>query len=373
MKINHEFEERRKEFEKTKVHDQAQKTFDVKPYYIEFRGLYIATLVSSYFFNVFSIITAFTFVYLFFYSISSSHIFSGLITVVPLFLLEYFKRGLLKNFFKNVKQFGKVKYALLSVCLLLSAMSVISSYFGGECLVEELSVEYQSTDVDTIQQVLSLQEQIAELRTEKKALEGQKNSQGKTYYKVLPSINRISEQIAALDEEILEIRKDNRNDERIEKKKHTNNISLKAEYFGIVAAISEVLYWICIWYIITYLYNSLTDFEEAEKTKTTNDKTTDTTSVSNDNVGVAPTNTTNVVKKETTSVVVDPRVSEIDKELKSIQKTRNTYNRRLKMSPPKVKKETYDKKMEELRNRETELKQEKAQIEKDSDFKMKIV
>ena len=171
LKTSDEYAAKRAEFEKSKIGKLAEKEFKVKPYSEKYKNRYYVTIITSYVFNVLSMITFFVLPYFFFLGITGDKIISSFITTVILFLLEYYKRDLSKDFFKEWKQFSVINKTCLSMVLLLTSLSVGGTYFGAKELVNQSSSEYVVINPDSLSNVIAIKEQIKAIRSDKEGLE----------------------------------------------------------------------------------------------------------------------------------------------------------------------------------------------------------
>ena len=105
--------------------------FKIKPYSQKYRNRNRGATGFSYIFNILSASSAFTFVCSFLASLfviflgEYSLMLGVPLTVIVLILLEMLKRDTAQDFFRDIKQLGKVNYKALSLIVFLVAVSAV--------------------------------------------------------------------------------------------------------------------------------------------------------------------------------------------------------------------------------------------------------
>lgn len=158
---SNEFEERSEDFFESRLYKRLLEKYEPKPYEKRFGMVRKISLVSSYFCNVFSILTASTFVFSFFFSVFLElpypAVWASVLTGFVLVLIEALQRILAPMFVKNTLQFGfKSSYfTTLTAIFSLSALSVYFSYNGGFDVVSTLTTppSYQAPELYDIEGV----------------------------------------------------------------------------------------------------------------------------------------------------------------------------------------------------------------------------
>lgn len=275
MKIESQniYEEKRKEFEQSRTAKKAAEFFAILPYAEKYKNRNLTALIASYVFNIVSISSAATLVYLFMLELTTkslgvyAHFVASPVTIVALVLIEVIKRDIAKDFFKDLVQLKKFNIRAFVLILAVGTGSAFISYDGGKMLVKETATGIQYVDADTLKDVILLREQITALRTDMEKLENQKNSQGQTLYKVIPSIASKDLAITNLETEIANISKEYRETNKKADKTHNKDTARKSENFAVVTVICELAYLFCIWYTIKYLFNSVAEFAETEESE----------------------------------------------------------------------------------------------------------
>lgn len=139
------FEEKAQNFENTKLSKRLTNKYKPKPFESKYKRIFYISLFTSYLCNLFSILTASTFVFTYIFSIVTELpypvIIASVFTLAVLVIIETLQRSLSPQFFKGILQYGyKLGSTVLVVFILsLSSLSVYFSYSGGYDLVNTLS------------------------------------------------------------------------------------------------------------------------------------------------------------------------------------------------------------------------------------------
>lgn len=157
------FEEKSKEFYESKLSERLSKKFTPKPFEVRFKGVYTISLFTSYLCNLFSILTASSFVFTYLFAVVSELPYPLLISVILtgslLIIIEALQRDLSPLLFRNTLQYGFKKGSLILVffILSLSSISIYFSYSGGYDLPELLSTPptYSSPTLSNIDNIKS--------------------------------------------------------------------------------------------------------------------------------------------------------------------------------------------------------------------------
>lgn len=250
------------EFQQTALFSRLEKKFQVKPYWKKYRLLRMVALVASYAFNGFSALTASALVYFFTASLSGHWLPAALATITALTLLEVSKRNVNGVLWRDLLQFKKVGASLAAVVVLLSALSVASSYFGAKRVIAEFTPPAQLEDVTekTAQitaQITAIDLQISDARATK--------WNGTTTTTSARTIEALTKQKTALFDELTRTRArtDQRND--TDEQQHVATTQLKAEYFAAVTLLLELLFILCAFYLEFYDFRSLAEFAKPDE------------------------------------------------------------------------------------------------------------
>lgn len=278
------FEEHFEKFSKTKLYEQLDKEFAVKPYYLKYQIHYWLSLGGSYFFNVFSALTASTLVLFFLKGMIHPAFVWGLAIVFLLFM-ESAKRLTLRSFFQDLFQFKKVRYGLLTVIVVLAALSVSFSYFGAKRFILNFTPPPVLTQDSLIQ---NQNTRLAEIKTEIDTLSLNKDKAGVVFWPSQKAINKLNAERLIIQEEInrLQKRQEGKNDntEAI----HKTETKLKAHHFGLITLCSELFFIFLGAYPRYYRWKSwaqfadLTEEEEEEPSSTDQQTPGDSTGPSSD-------------------------------------------------------------------------------------------
>lgn len=138
------YEEKSQEFFNSKLAKRLQDKYTPKPFEETYKPVYLIALIASYCCNLFSILTASTFVlsYLLsiFIEVPYPMVWAILFTGIVLIGIEALQRMLAPEFFKNLLQYGFRVSSLVMVTIIvtLSGASVFFSYSGGFDVVGKL-------------------------------------------------------------------------------------------------------------------------------------------------------------------------------------------------------------------------------------------
>lgn len=259
------------DFQKSTMFSRLVEKFEVKPYWKKYRLLRLVALVASYAFNVFSAVTAAALVYFFTLGLSGHWLPAGLATITALTLLEASKRNTNGLLWRDLLQFKKIGAGLAGTVLLLSVLSVASSYFGAKRVISEFTPPAQVVNVDSAAaqitaQIAAIDQQISEAR--------RTTWKGITTTTSARTIDKLTTQKTALLEELTRTRArvDQVNDTTTAA--HTTTTHLKAEYFGLITLLLELLFVLTAFYLEYYDFRSLAEFA------TPDDQQTDHTKIS---------------------------------------------------------------------------------------------
>jgi len=188
------------------VEQRLDGKFEHKPYHIEYKLLRLTALITSYFFNGFSALTAAALIFFFVQGLAGT-IAAGICTAAAIVLLEMAKRFVGGAFFKQLLQYQKFAGGMFGVLILLTGLSVASSYFGGKQAVKEFSGEAAVVAMDSTTN--PIEEQIAGIDNQIGELSKQKDRRGTIYFPAQKTIGKLSEQKAVLMDELVRTRQKN--------------------------------------------------------------------------------------------------------------------------------------------------------------------
>ena len=138
------YDEKSKEFFNSKLAQRLQQKYNPKPFEDTYKPVYTISKIISYFCNLFSILSASTFLFSYlvsiFLEIPYPYIWASIFAGTLLISIEVLQRILLPEFLKTLFQYGfKVSsLVLLTIILLLSALSLHLSYSGGFDVINKL-------------------------------------------------------------------------------------------------------------------------------------------------------------------------------------------------------------------------------------------
>ena len=263
------FDQKAKQFFESKEADRLRRKYESKPYQARFRPVYYLSIFTSYLGNIFSIITASTFVFSYLLSIVRElpypAILAGTFTLCVLVCIEVLQRILGKNFFMVSLQSG-VKLSLLVPILTLSIISVTFSFKGSFDMVKTVlsPPEYIKPELQGIQTI----------RNEYNALITDAGNDADEYKDRKLWNGRLSDKHAQVYNELLQ-RKDNlrnamittiaqaeENNRQSISQANTDHEAALAEYqtntqakgsgLGIAAIIAQLIFFLSIFYMEYY-------------------------------------------------------------------------------------------------------------------------
>ena len=258
------FEDARKQFNQSAHASRLQEKFRVKPYFEKFARLRLVVLVSSFFFNVFSALTASTLVFFFVFRLVPNIYVSGAITGLSLLLLESLKRLVTPSFFKDAFQFGfsnKLVFRAIFV-LFLGAISVSLSYFGSKRTIKELKPQVQQVDTDSIRS--EYQTNIRRFEQKQEDVKASQSWKGTLTKQGQVTYQKIEDQIQASRLELVSQIKEAELENKARKESHQQAEFLEAEVFASVTFLIEILFILCIWYLELYDYKSFKEFAKPD-------------------------------------------------------------------------------------------------------------
>lgn len=296
-----QYETAYEQFVDASLFERLQDKYRVKPFYLRYKSLRQVALMSSYGVNVFSAATAFTCVFVFLNTLLQNSVIAGLLTIGFLTVLELFKRLMIPDFVKNILQFRRVNWLKGLAIVLLMLFSVTLSYFGARESVTLFTPKVTLTDVESPKQ--DTKSRIATLENRLTDIRKTQSWRGKLTPKGQKSYNRVTEQIAQIESDMLQ--NTNRiiaqNDELLVK--HADKTNINAHIFGLLTLILDFSLILLLAFSEYYDYRSLAEFI---KTQTTNK---DNTSAKNGSTNNLVFERSNVVATENNSI--DERIIEL--------------------------------------------------------------
>ncbi len=283
------YEEKAKEFSKTKLSKRLEKKYKPKPYEEQYKPIYLLSLISSYLCNVFSIVTASTFVFTYLVSIVEElpypFIIASVFTLTLLVMIEALQRFLAPTLFKSVLQYGFKSYYIVLILAIVgaSSISVFFSYNGGFDIVTNFTNEPQYTEPQ-LKNIAELKEEYRVLFLEKeekikeyKNSKKYRNSKGELLYnivqKTIPNLEKEKgelqlQQIAKISEY------ESFNEKKTTKAKEEYKSSLegylsanksKGGGLSIASIIAQLLFFISIFFTEFYDYRTASQYATIEE------------------------------------------------------------------------------------------------------------
>ena len=259
-----QYEDAYEQFVDDSLFERLQDKYRVKPFYLRYKSLRQVTLMSSYGVNVFSAATAFTCVFVFLNTLLQNNVVAGLLAIGFLAVLELFKRLMIPDFVKNILQFRKVNWLKGFIIVLLMLFSVTLSYFGARESVALFTPKVELTDVESTKE--DAKSRIAMLETRLNDIRKTQSWRGKLTPKGQKSYNRVTEQIAQIESDMLQNtnRIIGKNDELLVK--HTESTNVNAHVFGVLTLILDFSLILLLAFSEYYDYRSLAEFIKLKTT-----------------------------------------------------------------------------------------------------------
>lgn len=261
------FEREFQAFQESTLYNRLEDKFKPVPYWKKYKTVKRITSVSSYLFNVLSGITAASLVYFFLLKLTNQWL-AITCTILGITLLELFKRKLSGLTFKDYLMNRQILYLPIILLVGLSAMSILSSYYGSKELVFNFSVTAPVTDIkdataDIDSKILSIDEQIHEARNTKWL--GTTTSASQT---TIISLNKQKELLLA--EKIRITAQVDKKNGLIEIQ-HLQEITINANHFALLTLLLEFLFLASTFYLQYYDFRSYVEFTTPLQTVATKD------------------------------------------------------------------------------------------------------
>lgn len=252
--------DRHADFNNKRLFDRLEAKHKPKPYWKQYRVLYLAVLGASFLFHILSACTAAALIYFFLFGLIGSMAVSGILTLAALAALELTKRETSSKFFHTRLQFGKMSGGLLAAVLGLSIISTAASYFGAEKTVHQFAkgpalVNADSTTQPLRAQIADIDRQMSDAK--KMKWKGKITVQGQNALAALTSAKAdlLAEQTRQ------QKRIDGNNDTALEEHKTTTNTN--GQQFAAFTLLSEILLILCLFYIQYYDFRSFAEYAHA--------------------------------------------------------------------------------------------------------------
>lgn len=254
--------------------EQAKNKFAFKTFSEQYNGLHSAVKWGRGLFHLFSILTAFTFLYLLFDSFIKVQVISGCLSIAILVFWEYVKSTVLENSFISYYR-GNASILLPIIATVMLAGSVYTSLQGAKEYYNQTSTlvsDFETTNkvkLDSIDSHYYTQIDVvkAEMAGFKKSVswKGKINVYDKT---IKASLKRFNNEIESLSKE----RETVVNEFSSASKKELKDVTGKAEFnlttFIVLSGINEFLIVICAQFLVFYQYKLVRESEVFEPTET---------------------------------------------------------------------------------------------------------
>lgn len=243
------------EKQKSKVLNYQEDFMD-KPYLKEYKSEKIIASLFSYVSHLISFASAFFLMYALLYTLFNNGLLAGFFAGVILVLFEATKRNVLTKTLVKYFKHGKPYMAL-------ALFAVAISFFSGLLSVEGIKQYYQKeivkpptlVNIDSINKVY--QNRAKEIEAQKKGFQasvtwkGKINIYNKTTSKTLTSFDR---QIGNLQKEQKQTVARNEAKNNNAMALHSQNTNINTLYFALFALANELIYILCICFVINYKY-----------------------------------------------------------------------------------------------------------------------
>ncbi len=303
------------EFRESSYFEILSQKFKPLPYYKKYKRIKQIVFCSSYLFNVVSAITATSLIFLFIYTLTDSKAASFAVSATSVIIIEIMKRKLSRLVFKEWLMAKKYYVLPLLVLILISFLSVLSSFYGAR----EIVVGWSKLPPMEAQDISHLQDELKNLDTQ---IEAARNTtwKGVTTEESQATIQVLSEQRASIVTEMMRLQQQNDLDNRQAISQHESSTQLQAKHFALVTLLLEVLFWIAAYYLEYYDFRSYIEFYKplinGSKVK---DNTVDSTELGE---------TENMLSKNEDSPDIDPSI--LKAAIKNAKANLSAYKGKLK-------------------------------------------
>lgn len=306
------FEEEFEVFKESSFFEQLAKKFTPLPYYKKYRRIQQLVWIASYLFNVISAMTATSMIYLFTYAMTENQYVALGVSILAVVLLEMMKRKLSGLVFKEWLVAQKYYLFSLGILILLSGLSIVSSYYGAKQIV----VEWSSEAPLKVKDYSTLEDELANLDTQ---IEEARNTtwKGVTTEESQATIQSLSEQRTTVLAELMRQQQQQDLDDRTTIAKHESLVQFQAKHFALVTLLLELLFWMAAFYLEFYDYKSYTQFHKSILTPSTKKVTTVATTTP-----AIPSNTLE------DSLAIDPSI--LQEAIKNAKANLSAYKSKLK-------------------------------------------
>ena len=254
---------------------RLENKYNQKPYFKKYGKIKTLAFLSSYFFNVFSTITASTLIYFFVYQMTQYWFPSLIVTIVFLGLLEVSKRVITTTLFQNIFQHNQIPILLVLATLTLTLMSIAFSFYGSKKIVLELSSK--PSVINETDLVKPIEDKIKKIDFE---IEKSRSTKwkGVTTNTAQQTIATLSKQKSILENEIIRLRKRTNTSNDAIITNHNFATQLKSQHFAIVSFLLELFFLITISYCEFYDFRSYVEITSTSSSNKNTAYTRDRTS-----------------------------------------------------------------------------------------------
>lgn len=264
MSLSNPHEDSFQDFTDNLFFQRLEKKFQPLPYFKKYVGLRRIAFTASFLFNLLSGLTASSLIYLFIGNLVSNNWIPYTCTFLIITLHELLKRNINSTVFRDYLMTRKINKMLLIVLIGLSAISIVSSFYGSKKLVWEFSnapviTTLESATFDLQQQIDNLDAQILAARNTK--------WKGTTTTASQRTIESLATQKNELLSELVRVRErtDTQNDETQLAYKKT--VEINAYHFALVTLLFELLFIIAAFYLEYYDYRSYLEIKQYSNVK----------------------------------------------------------------------------------------------------------
>ena len=275
---SNQYEEYSEKFYQSKLAERLRRKYEPQPYEERYKAIFYSSLGLSYLCNVFSILTASTFVFSYFYSIFAelpspgawALIFTGSILI----MLEALQRFLAPLLFRGAMQYGfsGKHFATIAALLALSGLSVFFNYNGGFDLVREVSspptyqeperYDIEATKTEYRELIASADADAKNYRESKLYLGRLSDVHAREYRRLLDKKNKLQEALLAKVNEYEEL-----NRKAVDRAKQELEVALagyeskvnsKGGGLAGFTIVAQLVFFICIFFTEFYHYKTAT-------------------------------------------------------------------------------------------------------------------
>ena len=250
------------EFNNERLFSRLAEKHRPKPYWQQYKKLYVAVNGISFLFNLLSIFTASALVYFFVLGLTGSATVSAALTALLLFFLEYMKRETSGKLFHGWLQFKSAPAGMVLAVIGLACISTTASYYGADATVRQFTAPVQ---------LESATEATTETAAHIAGIDGQIRDAKRTTWKgkLTPAAQRTVDRLTATKERLIgeQIRTRERTDQRNDEaeNEHATQTNANAQTFAAFTLVCEIGLIVALFFLQYYDFRSFAEYSHAQR------------------------------------------------------------------------------------------------------------